>query len=109
MLAKKIDQPWIDLKAVLPEYKLSRNTLAAKLLEASAQTMQQFTDQGFDGFIQAWKEFDICMDQAVVIEIGDNKVSGIARGIDVQGRLIVDTGQGEKAYASGEVSLRLSP
>ncbi len=105
-MAQKIDQPWIDLTQVLLGKPICRNTLAAKLLEYSSLAMQEFSNGGFDSFSEHWQEFDICRNQSVSLQMGENKITGIARGVDSQGQLILDTAQGRKIYASGEVSLR---
>ena len=111
--ASKIDQPWTDLQNVLgaspnSSTDVSRNKLAASLLQATAHTMQQFAEQGFDQFASQWQDYDICLNQPVELTIGNNTIQGIARGIDAQGQLLVESQQQIKPYSSGEVSLRLA-
>lgn len=105
--AEKIDQPWTDLVQVAPQNNICRNSLAASLIEQASLALQEFSELGFDSFAKPWSEYDICANQAVTLQIGDKKNQGIARGVDSQGQLILDTEQGKKIYASGEVSLRL--
>jgi len=106
-IALKIDQPWTDLVQALPHKSICRNALAATLLDYSSVAMQEFSRGGFDSFSEHWQQFDICCDQPVCLQMGDNKIQGVARGVDSQGQLILDTEHGRKLYASGEVSLRL--
>jgi BirA family biotin operon repressor/biotin-[acetyl-CoA-carboxylase] ligase len=66
----------------------------------------EFSERGFAAFADEWRAADALRDQPVRIEQGSGSVSGIARGIDPDGALLVDTGAGRERFISGEVSLR---
>lgn len=108
IVAEKIDQPWTDLAQALSHKIICRNTLAAILLEHASLAMQEFSQHGFESFSDDWQKFDICNDLPVHLHIGEKIIQGVARGVDSQGQLLVDTAQGRKSYASGEVSLRIN-
>ncbi|MFM2398273.1 MAG: hypothetical protein RL341_430 [Pseudomonadota bacterium] len=55
----------------------------------------------------AFALLDACKDRAVQVQIdGKPHAQGIARGVDAQGALLIETPQGLRAFASGEVSVR---
>ena len=66
----------------------------------------EFSERGFAAFADEWRAADALRDQPVRIEQGGGSVSGIARGIDPDGALLVDTGDQRQRFVSGEVSLR---
>jgi len=104
--AQGIDQPWIALSEALPEMP-PRNALAAALLVALLQTLETFQNEGFAPFREHFPRYDATLDTAVNVSC-DPPVSGIARGVDAAGALIVDTPQGQRKIMAGDVSLRLA-
>lgn len=83
-----------------------RSALAAALLAGIVATLVEFSERGFAAFADEWRAADALRDQPVRIEQGGGSISGIARGIDPDGALLVDTGAGRERFISGEVSLR---
>jgi BirA family biotin operon repressor/biotin-[acetyl-CoA-carboxylase] ligase len=85
----------------------SMTDLFAALLNTLASTFERFGAQGFDPFREAWCEADAYRDQAVALyEGGIVAEHGIGRGVDAQGQLLLETAQGLRTIASGDVSLR---
>jgi BirA family biotin operon repressor/biotin-[acetyl-CoA-carboxylase] ligase len=85
----------------------SMTDLLAALLNTLAQTFERFGAQGFAPFREAWCEADAYRDMAVTLyEGGTVTEHGIGRGVDAQGQLLLETAQGLRTIASGDVSLR---
>ncbi|ELR63172.1 Biotin-protein ligase [Photobacterium marinum] len=100
-----IDQAWTNLARAcdgLPE----RNQLAATLIQQLHQTLEQYEQVGLEGFIERWNRLDNFLDRPVKLLIGERVVEGVARGINSQGALLLETEQGLKPYIGGEISLR---
>lgn len=105
LAADRIDQPWVDL-ASITGHSISRNRLAAGLLNHLCQSLQRYREEGMAAFIDQWNRLDSYMGKPVVLMSGETRIEGINRGIDEHGSLLLDTGDGVQAFQSGEVSLR---
>lgn len=102
---QEIDQPWIDLSQLL-EPTVDRNFLAGTLICELSKSLSLFELNGLEPFISKWKELDVFANQAVKLLIGQQVISGICRGIDSSGAILLETKQGIKAYHGGEISVR---
>ena len=104
--ARDIDQPWADLSQ--SGVSVDRNRLAALILEALVQTLDTFTREGLGPFSAEWERFDLIAGRAVELtHDNDNRIAGIARGIDSRGALLIDQDGDTKSFHAGEVSVRL--
>jgi BirA family biotin operon repressor/biotin-[acetyl-CoA-carboxylase] ligase len=102
-----IDQPWVDLRTILGPDRISRNRLAAQVLNEIVLTWVQFEREGFQGISKAWQRFDVIAGKPVDLHLPTGTVTGIARGVDDSGALCLATATGIKRYLAGEISLRL--
>lgn len=107
---ESIDQPWSDLSQALDVIP-DKNHLAAALIEALNRTMEQFQEHGLKPFVEKWNEFDVFSDSEVALIMGENRIVGIAKGIDNTGavKLEITDEQGQKVIRSffgGEISVR---
>lgn len=102
---RHIDQPWTDLATALGRMP-ERNTLAAKLIHELTFMIDTFTHHGLKPFIGPWTAYDLIRDQAVRVESPWRTLTGIARGIDDRGALLIETEDGVQAILSGDVRLR---
>ncbi|PCH84857.1 MAG: bifunctional biotin--[acetyl-CoA-carboxylase] synthetase/biotin operon repressor [Piscirickettsiaceae bacterium] len=107
-LTKKIDQPWVDLKAAMPNHPVSRNELAAELINQVLPVLSAYESQGLKPSLKYWDDYDGCKNKKIRIISGKNFSTGIAKGITEFGelKLLNDAGDIE-LISSGEVSLRL--
>jgi len=102
-----IDQPWVDLRAITDELQ-DRNRLAGLLINNLAQNLSLFRQKGLKAFMQKWRRLDVCMNQPVCVITPNNKVCGVAKGIDEHGRLRLENKAGKiTTFSSGEISLRI--
>ncbi|MEP1384078.1 MAG: bifunctional biotin--[acetyl-CoA-carboxylase] ligase/biotin operon repressor BirA [Paraglaciecola sp.] len=102
---EEIDQPWIDL-AQLTDNSLERNRLAANLLATLSETLYVFERDGLAPFIETWRSKDVYANQAIKLIVGKQTISGISRGVNESGAILLETEQGVKAFHGGEVSVR---
>jgi BirA family biotin operon repressor/biotin-[acetyl-CoA-carboxylase] ligase len=108
---KTITQPWVDLETVLG-HSISRNTLAAMLIEQCLQTLTTYSQQGLKSFMPEWHSLDLCYGQQISLKMPSvfesaQLITGTAWGIDAQGALLLQIGQQKQRYVYGEVSLHL--
>ena len=103
---KHIDQPVADLtEAGAPS--LSRSDWLTRALNELAAVLRAF---GADGFAQLRNEWSRCSahhNKPVRLVLPDGRgIDGLAKGVDGEGRLIVESAGRRVAYVSAEVSLR---
>ena len=84
-----------------------RNALLARLLDHLCVELANFNDNGFADYVPRWNALHAHRDlQICIIDRGQTLFDGIARGVDTQGRLLLDTCDGPRAVVAGDVSLR---
>jgi len=102
-----IDQPWADLSKQGLERQ--RNQLAGKLLESLIENIDSFTGKGLAAFADEWRRHDITHGRQVRLHTGQREsVSGVARGVDAHGALLIERDGEVRAFHAGEVSVRLA-
>ena len=100
-----IDQPWSDLSAHL-DSRVSRNRLLSCLLNRVMPLLDEFDRVGFGYFRDAWLKRDAYYGRPVMLMLGAKQVSGIERGVDSKGALLLLTEEGESSFSGGEISMR---
>ena len=104
--AEAIGQPWIDLAGLVGAAMPGRNALAAQLLIAVVAATDAFAVDGLRSFAAEHARLDTLAGRPVRVLGTAAERSGIARGIDADGRLRVQGAEGEFVVDSGEVSVR---
>jgi BirA family biotin operon repressor/biotin-[acetyl-CoA-carboxylase] ligase len=102
-----IDQPVTDLEEVGAH--LSRNRVAGGLISSLVDYIEGFSSGGFAPMIDAFNELHRFHDRACFLIIGEERLSGIVRGVTEGGALLLEVDGGIRAFHSGEVSLRPQP
>jgi BirA family biotin operon repressor/biotin-[acetyl-CoA-carboxylase] ligase len=105
--AAEIGRDWTDLCAVTGRDSLSRNRLAATLLEELLPALEAFESGGLGPFMDEWRTHDVLAGRSIDLLLPDRTVSGRACGIDDGGALLMDTAAGRRRFAAGEASLRV--
>lgn len=108
LASDSINQPWTDLYRISTKMPL-RNALAAAVLEQLAIVLREFEQQGLSVFLDAWRKLDSMAGRSVQLHMHDAVIAGEAKGIDDSGALIIQVGNELRRFASGEVSLRMTP
>jgi BirA family biotin operon repressor/biotin-[acetyl-CoA-carboxylase] ligase len=85
----------------------SRNLVAGAILDELLSMLLQYERQGFGAFRDAWVALDALNGRPAQIIVGDSVVAGVARGVDADGALLLDSGARVQRFVSGEASLRL--
>lgn len=106
--ATAIDQPWVDLREILGVEQISRNRLAALLIGELIETFVRFQQGGFADLAVEWADFDRVAGRRVRLTLPNTTLTGIARGVDATGALVLETDDGRlESCIGGEISLRL--
>ena len=85
---------------------VSRNQLAGALLDELLSMLEQFEREGFAPFRDSWLGLDAIRDRTAQVLAGELAVAGTARGVDVDGALLLESAGVLRKFVSGEVSLR---
>jgi len=102
---RAIDQPWCDLSQ-LGFGDTSRNAITANLLEHLLAALDRFERDGLTPFLDRWQELDALVGKPVRVLDGACVHEGISLGITESGALRIRQDEQERAFHSGEVSLR---
>jgi BirA family transcriptional regulator, biotin operon repressor / biotin---[acetyl-CoA-carboxylase] ligase len=106
-MSDAIDQPWIALDKILP-LSPSRNRLAACLLNHIVPLLSNYESQGFVRYKQEWESLNAHANQWVDLYMGSVQTSGLFRGVNAAGALLLETDKGLEVFHGGEVSLRVA-
>jgi len=104
--AAQIDQAWCDLAGMAHGDAVSRNVLAAGVIDALLPALDRFEREGLAPFLARWRALDALAGKPVRVLDGRDTQDGVAAGIDDHGALRVRFGQQERRYHGGEVSIR---
>jgi BirA family biotin operon repressor/biotin-[acetyl-CoA-carboxylase] ligase len=85
----------------------SRNFIAGALIAELLGMLSSFERDGFAAFRDEWTSLDALRNRPSRVLIGENAVSGIARGVSADGALRLERDGRIQEFMSGEVSLRL--
>jgi|SoiMethySBSTD1v2_1073268.scaffolds.fasta_scaffold58834_2 BirA family transcriptional regulator, biotin operon repressor / biotin---[acetyl-CoA-carboxylase] ligase len=106
MLAEQQAALISDVHEIVRERTPPRNALIAMLVEEVTQMLQTFGEKGFEPFAEEWRKLDTLADAPVRVMSAAETTFGRARGVDLDGTLLVDVDGVLRRFASGEVSLR---
>ncbi|WP_427983314.1 bifunctional biotin--[acetyl-CoA-carboxylase] ligase/biotin operon repressor BirA [Agarivorans sp.] len=103
--ASLIDQAYAQLEN--DGITLNRNELAITLIQSLNTMFEQFKQQGFAALQTRWNHYDVFNQQKVSLRFSqDKQVSGLAKGVDAQGQLLLEIDGVEHSFMAGEVSVR---
>lgn len=104
--AARIDQPWVDLRAIRGE-TIDRNRLAALVIRHFTRMFETFAEKGFAAFHAEWQRHHLYHGRRVRLVSGGREGAGLVEGVDGNGALLIRDARGRtQAYHSGEISLR---
>lgn len=101
---ENINQQWASLNET--NISINRNELAAKIIKSLREALLQFEKEGMTPFIERWYKLDNYLNRPVKLLIGEKVITGISRGINDQGALLLQQGDELIPYIGGEISLR---
>jgi BirA family biotin operon repressor/biotin-[acetyl-CoA-carboxylase] ligase len=85
----------------------SRNCIAGAILDELLSMLAEYEQFGFSAFRDAWSGLDALRGRRAQVMVGETATLGIARGVDVDGALLLETAGQMQRFHSGEASLRL--
>ena len=85
----------------------SRNLIAGAILDELLSMLELFEREGFAAFRDAWIGLDALSGRSARLVLADTVISGTAQGVDMDGALLLDTGDRVQRFVSGEASLRV--
>jgi BirA family biotin operon repressor/biotin-[acetyl-CoA-carboxylase] ligase len=105
-LKRRIDQPAVDLVDAAVS-TLDRNVILGALLRELCVALTAFEQSGFAAFREEWQRYHVHQDQPVVLVRPDGATeSGIARGVNDDGALLLEREGVITPCLAGDVSLR---
>ena len=103
--SQNLDQAVTDLNT-LNRGPISRNQLAAEVLNQTYQVLEGYAELGLSPYRQRWQQRDVLRHRHVVTQGAGESVMGTALGIDHSGAYLLETSSGVSTITAG--SLRLS-
>lgn len=110
--------PPVALADLMPEQErgeagagplLSRNRLAAHIIAEVSAECARFEAHGPAPAIRDWRRLDTMSGRRVEVTAPGRTVTGIARGVDEAGELLVEVSGVIERFVSAEISLRAAP
>jgi len=86
-----------------------RNRIVAALITEIAAVLEAFQQEGLKPFAREWRSADALAATAARVAYGEEIYRGIARGIDEEGALLLETPGRLLRFTSGEVTVRSEP
>ncbi|EMG6529247.1 MULTISPECIES: bifunctional biotin--[acetyl-CoA-carboxylase] ligase/biotin operon repressor BirA [Providencia] len=103
--SKSITQEWSSLRDEVEN--IERNELSANIIKSLRESLVIFEHEGLKPFLERWFKLDNFLNRHVKLLIGNDVISGIERGVNDQGALLLQKDNGEIIpYIGGEISLR---
>ena len=101
-----VDQPIIDVCSVSKK-RFSRNMIAASLLSNVFEILHDLQTGANLNLLNEWRQFDYYAGKEATLILPNEKITGILKGVDEQGSLLMLVDGKLLSYRSGEVSLRI--
>lgn len=104
-LHEQAGQPVNDL-TTLAGHAPDRNRVAAALVAALAEGLDQFEREGFDAFVDEYARHDLLRDKPLRVQGATSTLEGVGAGVDARGALLLHTADGVHRIDSADVTVR---
>lgn len=101
-----VGQPWTSLQK-LSGQNVSRNVVAAAILDALIPMVGSFESIGFSRYRSDWEGCCPHIGKRVLLETPSGAVHGVMLGVDDTGSLVMSVDGVEQIFVGGEISLRV--
>lgn len=101
-----ITQPWASLAEVADKEHIDRNQLAITMINTLHSALGDYEIYGMSGFVERWNRLDNFLGRPIKLIMGPREITGIAKGINEQGAVLLETENGVESFIGGEISLR---
>jgi len=105
-LRAQAGQPSDDLAGLNGGTPPDRNRVAAALIHALVDGLAEFEHDGFAGFAQAYRPYDLLLGKSLHLTGALGELDGIGAGVDARGALLLETSEGLRRVDSADVSVR---
>jgi BirA family biotin operon repressor/biotin-[acetyl-CoA-carboxylase] ligase len=105
-LRAQAGQPSDDLAGLNGGTPPDRNHVAAALIHALVDGLAEFERDGFAGFAQAYRPYDLLLGKSLHLTGALGELDGIGAGVDARGALLLETSDGLRRVDSADVSVR---
>ncbi|WP_109125219.1 biotin--[acetyl-CoA-carboxylase] ligase [Dyella sp. C11] len=104
-LHQQAGQPVNDL-ATLAGHAPDRNRVAAALVAALAEGLDQFEREGFSAFVDEYARHDLLSGKPLRVQGAAHVTEGTGAGVDARGALLLQTADGVHRIDSADVTVR---
>lgn len=102
---KEIAQAWTSLRCIT-NHNFNRNIICASLTNHLIDYLEQFNHHGLSFFMNEWNAVDCLYNKKITVKNSKTKISGVAKGINDHGYLLIKTEDGKTiAVSSGDASI----
>ena len=98
-----LDHKPIDLCEVKGGSHLNRNLLAAHFINSIINSLLTFNVSSLRIIQSDWRDLDMLFNKELKIQVGSQILRGINKGIDSEGRLILEANGETKTIVSGHI------
>lgn len=102
--SEAIDQPWVGMSDLLPG--VSRNHLAAEVLNQLLPILSRFDRDGFSAYRQEWQASHVHTGKQVSLTTVSEKIDGQVLGVSDTGALLLSVDGRVEEFNGGEITLR---
>lgn len=95
-----------DVQRHLAVPRLERNRLGGAILDEVLLMLSGYGQGSFALLRDEWCRLDVLRDREVELQGVADAMTGVARGVNASGALLLDTREGQRNISSGEVSLK---
>ena len=99
------EKNWIDLMELTGE-PVRRNFLVGLLLDEMLTKIPEFERTGLESFLPQWRKHDGLFNKNIQILTPEKNITGVMRGINAAGELLLENESGMQVFRYGEVSVR---
>lgn len=100
-LERRLRRPLASLDQFIA---VDRNRIVERVAVSLAESLQVFESRGLEPLRQEWEAMDAHAGARLRVRLADGRVlTGVARGLDAEGGLRLQTGSGMRAVRSGRV------
>jgi len=97
----------VDLYTATSGMPPPRNSLAARLIGALGSMLLSYSESGFPAYREEYAAADYLYGRQISVQDESNVLTGVAGGVDADGALRVNTGDGVERVIAGDVSVRM--
>ena len=100
---ENLDFKPIDISQVKGSSNLNRNLLTAHFINSIIKSLSSFNGNSLKIIQSDWRYLDMLFNKELKIQVGSQIIRGINRGIDGEGRLILEKNGKTKTIVSGHI------